>query len=249
MVNYGWKEAQNGNPLPKSDLTLIDFGNATHLNKNDKNSVVKVVAGAASGLSDLMIDGFKKLLSEESVQILNANLDEIKQKVDAILSKGTLNDTASRLNAFLAVIQKDYQMEVPAAIHNFIESQRRLQVALEETGAIMKKIGKDRDELVKQISQEDLNTDEVKTMTKSITDSSEYKPVSMVKCLVDVVKQHSKSALLAIGRSAIDCARKIAADVEQLEEIEKQQAQAPAEDISSQNLSTEQLFAMGGQLT
>ena len=33
------------------------------------------------------------------------------------------------------------------------------------------------------------------------------------------------------------------------EEIEKQQAQAPAEDISSQNLSTEQLFAMGGQLT
>ena len=34
-----------------------------------------------------------------------------------------------------------------------------------------------------------------------------------------------------------------------LEEIEKQQAQAPAEDISSQNLSTEQLFAMGGQLT
>ena len=34
-----------------------------------------------------------------------------------------------------------------------------------------------------------------------------------------------------------------------IEENKKQQAQAPAEDISSQNLSTEQLFAMGGQLT
>lgn len=249
MVNYGWKEAQNGNPLPKTDLTLIDFGNATHLGKNDKNSVVKVVAGAASGLSDLMLDGFKNLLSAESVQTLNANQDEIKQKVDLILSKGNLNDTAARLNAFLSVIQKDYQIEVPAAIHNFIESQRRLQVALEETGSILSRIEKERDEFVKAISQDDLNTDEVKAITTSISESAKYKPVSMVKCLVDVVKQHSKSALLAIGRSAINCARKITEDVKRLEQIEKQQAQAPADSSSSQNLSTEQLLAMGGQLS
>ncbi|MGN0915835.1 MAG: AarF/UbiB family protein [Succinivibrio sp.] len=249
MVNYGWKDVQEGNPLPKSDLTLIDFGNATHLNKNDKNSVVKVVAGAASGFSDLMLDGFKKLLSAESAQKLSSNEEEIRQKLDAILAKGTLNDTAARLNAFLAVIQKDYQIEVPAAIHNFIESQRRMQVALEETASIMKSIQKDRDEFVKKISSDDLKTDEVQTVTQSIELTSSYKPVSMVKCLVDVVKQHAKSALMAIGSSAINCARKITADVKRLEEIEKQQAQAPAEDISSQNASPEQLLAMGGQLS
>ena len=68
--------------------------------------------------------------------------------------------------------QLDYKIEVPGAVHNFLESQKRLAAAMDETtsllGAINEKLGV----------------------------NDEPKPLSMMQCLVQVVKNNISINLL-----------------------------------------------------
>ncbi len=151
MVQANWQKPAGDGVDPAYDgITLIDFGNATRLNAEEKKNVLQVVAGCAAGEAKIFTKGFEALLSPESREKFKsrANHDEIKAKVKAIMSKGTISDTAVRLAAILEVMQRDYQIEVPGAIHNFLESQRRLQTAMEESANLMKQIEADRKALL-----------------------------------------------------------------------------------------------------
>ena len=255
MVQAGWKEENADGANPGYDgITLIDFGNATRLNPKEKKSVLQVVAGCAAGEPSLFVKGFEAMLSTESLAKFKnpANHADIKAKVQAILAKGTLADTAVRLAAILEVLQRDYQMEVPGAIHNFLESQRRLEAAMEESANLMKQIAADRKalleahpELVENEEPADLeempdiaendeneeNVEEALALKKEAIDlkskeigSYRFRP--MVQCIADVVMQNLMATMKSVGiAKGSRCFARITSEMEAIN-----QAQQPAID-------------------
>lgn len=199
MVDDGWR-ARDGAPVNTDyrGATLIDFGNATRLNAEGRKSVVQVVAGTAVADPKLFAKGFKALLSPESLAKFNEAGDELINRIGIVLEKGTLSDTGARLAAVLALLQRDYQIEVPGEIHNFLESQRRLQTAIDETGSLLQRIAREQRELItphlEQLSSEDRT--QVET---DLNDFAAYRPKSMIGCLTDVVMQNLHGALKSIG--------------------------------------------------
>ncbi len=214
MVDVGWKpDADPANPY--KGITLIDFGNASHLNNEQKTNVVRVVAGTAVGDAELFAKGFRAMLSEESRAAFDAAGQFLKDKLAAIFAKGTVNDTASRLAAALKLMQREHQIEVPGEIHNFLESQRRLQVALDEAGATVKAIAAEREALVKPYLDQ-LAPDDKTRMETAVKDAAKYEKnkKTMVQCLTDVVKQNVCAALNSIGlKAGAECFQKIEAEL------------------------------------
>ena len=159
--------------------TVIDFGNATQLDANGRTNVIRVIAGMAVSDASIFLKGFENLLESKSSQdAFKANRPAIEAKMKALLGpnhKG-INDTALRLDIALKVMQMDFKIEVPSAVHNFLESQRRLNDAMVNTEAKLKAV----DEALAAKGEE------VKT---------EKRP-TMIKCLIDVVKHNVGIKLL-----------------------------------------------------
>ncbi len=211
MTQAGWQE---GNP-ENSGITLIDFGNASNLNNKERSDVVKVVAGSATNDPGLYLEGYKGLLSKESLAVFESHKDEIRSKLTVIFDKGTLKDTAARMQAAIKILQEDYAIEVPAAIHNFMESQRRLQNALDDTLAVMNDIAAQKKELI--AAYKDGYEDEVKdNIAAGIAKADSYKPKNLINAITDVVKQNLYAAMKSIGgaRKAMQCYDKIRSDAD-----------------------------------
>lgn len=167
-----------GNLMVDGDgkVTMIDFGNATQLDKAGRMNVTRVITGAAVGDVDLFLKGYVAMLGETGKANYAANEAAIKAKLGKVFEKKGLADTALRMNIALNILQLDYKIEVPGAVHNFLESQKRLAAAMDETtsllGAINAKLGV----------------------------NDEPKPLSMIRCLVQVVKNNiSLNLLKGIG--------------------------------------------------
>ncbi|WP_406041365.1 AarF/UbiB family protein, partial [Succinimonas sp.] len=207
MTQAGWKE---GNP-ENSGITLIDFGNASNLNKKERADVVKVVAGSATKDAKLYLEGFKGLLSQDGLRTFESRKDEILNKLSVIFEKGTLRDTAARMQAAIKILQEDYSIEVPAAIHNFMESQRRLQNALDDTLSVMNDIAAQKKELVAAYK------DGLKEgIAERNARADSYKPKNLMNAITDVVKQNLYAAMKSIGgaKKAMECYDKIRSDAD-----------------------------------
>ena len=199
MTDYSWKKsAEEAANDPNKGITLIDFGNASKLNSTDRASVIQVVAGTATGDAKLFIEGYRALLSEDGKAKFDQAGPELKEKLAEIFKKGTLNDTAARMSAALKLMQREHQIEVPGAIHNFLESQKRLQVAMDETLSTMNAIARERNELV-QPHLATMPADDQEAMQVAINDAKQYKPKTMMKCITDVVSQNLWAAMRSIG--------------------------------------------------
>ena len=112
-------------------------------------------------------------------------------------------------------MQREHQIEVPGEIHNFLESQRRLQVALDEAGATVKAIAAEREALVKPYLDQ-LAPDDKTRMETAVKDAAKYEKnkKTMVQCLTDVVKQNVCAALNSIGlKAGAECFQKIEAEL------------------------------------
>jgi hypothetical protein len=226
MTDYSWKKsAEEVANDPNKGITLIDFGNASKLNSADRSSVIKVVAGTATGDAELFVTGFRALLSADGKAKFDAAGPELKEKLAEIFKKGTLNDTAARMSAALKLMQREHQIEVPGAIHNFLESQKRLQVAMDETLSTMNALARERKELV-QPHVGAMNQNEQEDVQRSIDEANRYKPKTMMSCITDVVSQNLWSAVLSIGgaRKANACYNRIRSELE-----------APVQDNQVQN--------------
>ncbi|MBR5883519.1 MAG: hypothetical protein IKY97_08665, partial [Mailhella sp.] len=156
----------------------------------------------------LFAKGFRALLSADSRAKFDAAGDDLKEQLAAIFEKGTLQDTAARMSAALKLMQREYQIEVPGPIHNFLESQRRLQVAMDETLSTLNAIEQKRRDMG--------------------SEPHDYKPGSMMKCITDVVKQHLYAAMKSIGAgNAKQCYNAIKGDLA-APEPQPQEQLAPA---------------------
>jgi predicted unusual protein kinase regulating ubiquinone biosynthesis (AarF/ABC1/UbiB family) len=196
MTSYSWDmSAEEKANDPGRGITLIDFGNASKLNKEERANVIQVVAGTATNDAGLFSKGFRALLSADSRAKFDAAGQDLKEQLAAIFEKGTLQDTAARMSAALKLMQREYQIEVPGPIHNFLESQRRLQVAMDETLSTLDAI---------EVKRENMGGK-----------ANDYKPGSMMKCITDVVKQNLYAAMNSIGAGkAKDCYQKIKGELE-----------------------------------
>ncbi|MBR5882250.1 MAG: hypothetical protein IKY97_02070, partial [Mailhella sp.] len=67
MTSYSWDMTEEAKAQdPGKGITLIDFGNASKLNKDERSRVIRVVAGTAAKDAKLFTDGFRDLLSADS---------------------------------------------------------------------------------------------------------------------------------------------------------------------------------------
>ena len=108
-------------------LTVIDFGNATHLAPVERNHVLRMISAALVGWNDMFESSFKALLSETGRAEYDAkNADgKISRDLAEVLKKGHGNDVGMRIAAGLMLLQK-HGIEVPGPIYNFNQCQMRL---------------------------------------------------------------------------------------------------------------------------
>lgn len=163
-----------GNLMVGNDgkVSIIDFGNATQLDKAGRASVTRVITGAAVGNVDIFLKGFVALLGETGRSNFAANENAIREKLGKVFEKQGLADTALRMSVALNILQLDYKIEVPGAVHNFLESQKRLSAAMDETAGLLA----------------------VLDARLGVQDAP--RPKTMMQCLVEVVKQNVNARLL-----------------------------------------------------
>ena len=228
MTDYSWKKSPEEVAAdPNKGITLIDFGNASKLSSKQRSQVIQVVAGTATGDAKLFSEGYRALLSADGQAKFDAAGPELQAKLAEIFSKGTLNDTAARMSAALKLMQREHQIEVPGAIHNFLESQRRLQVAMDETLSTMNAIARERKALVEPHVGA-MSAQEQEDVRHAIDQAAGYKPKTMMTCITDVVSQNLLAAMLSIGGAgkARACYNRIRSELE-----------APAQPVQDLNVN------------
>ena len=122
-------------------LTVIDFGNATHLTKVEREHVLRMMASAMYGRENFFENSFKALISEEGRAVYdakNAN-GELTGELHEILNKGVTTDAGKRIFAALMCLQR-HGIEIPGPIYNFAQCQMRLGGAVEEMSALMNEL-------------------------------------------------------------------------------------------------------------
>ena len=122
-------------------LTVIDFGNATHLTPIERGHVLRMISAALVGWSDMFEDSFRSLLSVEGKAQYDAANAEGKVSCDLaeVLNKGTSMDIAMRIAAALMLLQK-HGIEVPGAIYNFNQCQMRLGGTVDAMNRLLERI-------------------------------------------------------------------------------------------------------------
>ena len=120
-----------GNIMVNDDgVTMIDFGNATSLDKDQRVNVTLMVGAAAVGDVEGFKEGLHNLLDEEFEDDYKAAENELTASLNEIFSLGDCNCAGQRIALALLKAQ-ELRLQVPSAIFNFSQSQLRLQNAME----------------------------------------------------------------------------------------------------------------------
>lgn len=117
-------------------MTLIDFGNATSLSREQQANIMLMMAAASVSSAKMFLEGFEPLLSPAGKAALKEKGQQVKEEVKRILSMGTVNDTGERIAVVLKTLQ-NLDIELPAPIFNFSQCQIRLQNAIDDTNALL----------------------------------------------------------------------------------------------------------------
>ena len=104
---------------------------------DERHELLRVMMGVTFRDKAFVIEGFRKLLSEEGKVAFDANLPKINAILDSILSKGRFSyDMVYRLNAAVSELQK-LGLELPPQINCFVQSMARLSNTLAEMNTIL----------------------------------------------------------------------------------------------------------------
>lgn len=129
-----------GNIMTDTDkMTVIDFGNATSLNKDQQGCVTRLMCGACIANTKMFLKAYQELLSPEGKELFAAKNTEIRQTVDDIMQYGGTSQTGQRIAVVLTKLQ-NLGLELPAPIYNFSHCQIRLQGALDSVNSLMNDI-------------------------------------------------------------------------------------------------------------
>lgn len=112
-------------------LTVIDFGNATSLDKIQQDNVTRMVAAAAAGDAEGFMKGLYNLIKPEFQKVFDQKKNELKPMLKKYFSLGDKNASGQRIAVALLKTQ-ELGIEVPSAIFNFSQCQLRLQAAVDD---------------------------------------------------------------------------------------------------------------------
>ena len=120
-------------------LTVIDFGNATQLQGDQRKYIVRMMAASAVKDTNSFLNAFRELMTPEGRVAFDQQRTEIHDLVHEIFNLGTGENSADRI---FAVLQKLMQKghELPGPIFKFSQCTIRLQGTLDEVTATLDKI-------------------------------------------------------------------------------------------------------------
>ena len=111
--------------------TVIDFGNATQLTKEQQIHIMHMLCAAAAGNLEGFRHGFHKLLSKKS----EAAYQNKKTLLSAVFQDAITTDGREQAGLRIAVAllkAQELGLELPAAVYNFSQCQLRLQNTVTE---------------------------------------------------------------------------------------------------------------------
>ncbi len=128
---YYHGDLHSGNIMLDSHrLTVIDFGNATKLDKFQQEKITMMLMAAAAGSGSGFMEGFTALLGEDSIKLLETKKDELQAVFSEVMKLGDYHSSAERIAAALVRAQK-LGFELPPAIYGFQQCQIRLMNTLD----------------------------------------------------------------------------------------------------------------------
>ncbi|SFN82884.1 Predicted unusual protein kinase regulating ubiquinone biosynthesis, AarF/ABC1/UbiB family [Pseudobutyrivibrio sp. JW11] len=128
--------------ISDDEATVIDFGNATQLSKEDQSCILKFMAASAMSDSANMEEAFINLLSEAGKAQLNKNGGQLHAMIEKVAKMGTIDGTISRLYVIMSNAQK-LGFEMPASIYNFLQCMCRLTNTVKEMNIEVEKLDSD----------------------------------------------------------------------------------------------------------
>ena len=132
-------DPHDGNIMIDDDgLTAIDFGNCTALNADQQKQISRMLTAAAVGDMKMFRSAFHMMLKPEFEDLYQKKRSELGSKFQEILSLGDSSSTGLRIAAAILEAQK-LGLEIPAAVYNFSQGQIRLQNAIDNLGAQIRK--------------------------------------------------------------------------------------------------------------
>ncbi len=138
--------------IDDNKATILDYGNATKLTKDQVSGICALSAAAMYGDARTFLDRFLLLLPEEQQKQLSGEdqkdpqmafekmreftiqKNELRQKLYDIFKLGTEEQAGDKLNLALMELQK-HGFQIPIAIYSYVQSQVRLSNALDDLNA------------------------------------------------------------------------------------------------------------------
>lgn len=115
--------------VDSNQATILDFGNATQITKEQQKSILHMVCAAAAQNIEGFRHHFHLLLSPESEGDYQQKKAAFTEMLGTVLFKE--GDVGERIAVVLAEAQK-IGLELPAAIHNFSQCQIRLKNTVDD---------------------------------------------------------------------------------------------------------------------
>ena len=120
-------------------VTIIDFGNATILNKEQQAQITRMMMAATFGDVESFRHAFHTLLENTPEEVYQEKREELTLAFTEVLSMGTETDAALRIAVALAKAQ-EIGLELPPVIANFASCQMRLQNTIKDVNNTLKGI-------------------------------------------------------------------------------------------------------------
>ena len=187
-------DTMTGEAKRKAKLTVIDFGNATRITKDQQSNIMLMMASAAVGDEGRFMKGFRKLLTESGKKDWDKKQDILRGIFKEVLNKGTSTDTGVRIAVALTEAQKQ-GIEIPAPIFKFSQCQIRLSNAVDSINKAMTNIV---DEIYSIDFPEELDDQKIfKGLKKSVSEANN--PKTFFDCMADVIDSNLTSSLWKLG--------------------------------------------------
>lgn len=135
--------------------TIIDYGNAIQLSKNQQKEITRLTAAAAVGEVDDFVEAFHNLLENTPKETWTQKRPLFVQEVRQVFAVGGKEITGQMISLLLMRAQA-IGLEVPAAINSFSQSQIRLQNTVDGMSATINGIRAQLDQMDKQAVEKPL---------------------------------------------------------------------------------------------
>lgn len=149
--------------VSENEATVIDFGNATQLTKEEQSQILKFMAAGTMNDAANMEDAFVSLLSAEGKAKLAESREDLSKMIKKVAEMGSMDSAMSRIAIVMTKAQK-LGFEVPASIFNFVQCMLRLKNTV--------------DEMNKAVNQMDDDVDSITSIRKTIKIKSDINPIN-----------------------------------------------------------------------